>query len=439
MREGTNRRRWSLPAGKPAHFFKIILPTTILDKRLRVPKTFVNHHGEDFSPVITLRDPNAREWKIGLEKSEEDGDVWFSEGWDKFLEYYSITNEHFLVFRYEGDSRFHVLIFDMSGSEIQYPSQIPSPERNQVASSESSKSNDHDHHWSQNHNDNDNNDNCNGNGGGGGGDYDGGIGHHFTEEYFPDDEDDSTHAYEEHNLYYSTSSSESTSPSPSKSNSPTKRRGFTKFVDQASKRERRKRYSSPSSRSAFQRKRRRRERSASENDEQSDGGSNRRRRRRRSEEGRRRGREKKEDHVERVLKQTVKSKSYKKRHISDRLRAKVLQAADKYRSDFPSFRAVLRPHNLYNSFVYVPARFAVKYLGGGSEKIKLENVKGKQWEARCFNRNGSGNGMNIGEGWAKFKMDNEVKEGDVCVFELIKRKDIVLRVRIFRVRQYADR
>ncbi|XP_054786349.1 B3 domain-containing transcription factor VRN1-like isoform X2 [Prosopis cineraria] len=344
--EANPRWRSSLPDGKPAHFFKIILPTAILDKKLRVPKAFVNQHGDDFSPIITLHDPNAREWKIGLEKSEDD-DVWFSEGWDKFLEYYSITNEHFLVFRYEGDSRFHVLIFDMTGSEIQYPSQNLSPERNQVASSESSKSNHHDYHRSQNDNDNHNdidNDSDSNN------DNDIGIDHHFTEEYFPDDEDDSTHAYEEDDPYYSTSSSKSTSTSPSESTSPTKRRGFTKFIDKSSKRERRKEYSSPSSRSAFRRKRKRHQRGASERgDEQSDGGSN--HKRRRSKEGRHGGRAKKIDHVEYVGKQTVKSKSYEKRHISDRVRTKVIQAADNYRSRFPYFRAVLRPHNLYNSFM----------------------------------------------------------------------------------------
>ncbi|KAI9127753.1 hypothetical protein K1719_000746 [Acacia pycnantha] len=565
MDEGANRRRRSsLPEVKPAHFFKIMLPTTILDKKLRVPKTFVNHHGDDFSPIITLHDPNAREWKIGLEKIEEDDDLCFSEGWENFMEYYSITEVHFLVFRYEGDSKFQVLIFDMTGSEIQYPSQNSSPERypvassgspkrngyvhhqsqnhnddndgggggeggggshhlsqndndnggggdgddegggggdhhqsqnhndsggrnqvassgspkgnnhvhhqsenhddnnggggdhqnlndngggggdhdesggrNQVASSESSKSNGHDHHWSQNYNDND----VGGSREGGGGAHcrgRGGDSYHFTEGYFPDDEDDSTHdAHEEDNFYYSISLSKSTSTSPSKSTSPatTKRRGFTKFIDQPSRRERRKQHSPPPSS-----KRKRREHSSDSESDEGSNSSRRRKKRRRSIEERRRGREKKSNHqVEWLRKQTLISKSYKKRHISERARTKVIEAADSYKPEFPSFRVVLRPHNLYNSIVYVPASFAVKYLGEGSGKIRLENVKGKQWEARCLHKNGSGNGMSIGEGWGKFKMDNEVKEGDVCVFELVKRRDIVLRVQIFRVRQYADR
>lgn len=85
----------------------------------RLPTKFVKDHEDDLSSIVTLSDPNLKEWKIGLEKYEDD--VWFNEGWEKFVEHYSITKENILVFKYEGDSRFHVVIFDMSGSEIQYP------------------------------------------------------------------------------------------------------------------------------------------------------------------------------------------------------------------------------------------------------------------------------------------------------------------------------
>ncbi|KAF5463878.1 hypothetical protein F2P56_014006 [Juglans regia] len=37
------------------------------------------------------------------------------------MEYYSVKPGHFLVFRYEGNSCFHILIFDMSATEIDYP------------------------------------------------------------------------------------------------------------------------------------------------------------------------------------------------------------------------------------------------------------------------------------------------------------------------------
>ncbi|XP_052205128.1 B3 domain-containing transcription factor VRN1-like, partial [Diospyros lotus] len=49
------------------------------------------------------------------------GDVWLCEGWKGFAQYYSIRYGHLLLFRYDGNSHFHVLIFDMSASEIEYP------------------------------------------------------------------------------------------------------------------------------------------------------------------------------------------------------------------------------------------------------------------------------------------------------------------------------
>ncbi|KAM7506962.1 hypothetical protein LguiA_017415 [Lonicera macranthoides] len=53
--------------------------------------------------------------------SISNGEVWLQEGWKEFSNHYSIGLWQFLVFRYEGNSHFHVLIFDMSASEIEYP------------------------------------------------------------------------------------------------------------------------------------------------------------------------------------------------------------------------------------------------------------------------------------------------------------------------------
>ncbi|XP_056163627.1 B3 domain-containing transcription factor VRN1-like isoform X3 [Syzygium oleosum] len=44
-----------------------------------------------------------------------------AQGWQKFTDYYSIDFGQVLVFRYEPSSVFHVVIFDTSASEIEYP------------------------------------------------------------------------------------------------------------------------------------------------------------------------------------------------------------------------------------------------------------------------------------------------------------------------------
>ncbi|KAK7818818.1 b3 domain-containing transcription factor vrn1 [Quercus suber] len=44
-------------------------------------------------------------------------------------------------------------------------------------------------------------------------------------------------------------------------------------------------------------------------------------------------------------------------------------------------------------------------------------------------------GNEYGRGWIEFARHNDLAEGDVCVFELIKRKHIVLNVSMFHVSQ----
>ena len=48
--------------------------------------------------------------------------------------------------------------------------------------------------------------------------------------------------------------------------------------------------------------------------------------------------------------------------------------------------------------------------------------------------------MRFGKGWVAFSKDNNLEKGDVCVFEVIERKPVVLSVSIFHVddRQSSD-
>ncbi|KAE8077331.1 hypothetical protein FH972_015903 [Carpinus fangiana] len=119
-----NRRNGHRPpscmAGRrPSHFFKIILPSTIDDKKLRIPVKFVMEFGDELSDVATLTIPNGHLWQVGLEKGNKE--IWFDDGWEDFMESHSIHYGYFLVFRYEGNSKFHVLVFDNTATEIQYP------------------------------------------------------------------------------------------------------------------------------------------------------------------------------------------------------------------------------------------------------------------------------------------------------------------------------
>ena len=57
---------------------------------------------------------------MGLEKaSNKDG--WFCDGWQEFAEHHSIFAGYFLLFTYEGNSKFRVSVFDFTACEIDYP------------------------------------------------------------------------------------------------------------------------------------------------------------------------------------------------------------------------------------------------------------------------------------------------------------------------------
>ncbi|KAI8020241.1 B3 domain-containing transcription factor VRN1 [Camellia lanceoleosa] len=112
---------WSRsPAVKATHFFKIVKSSVDQLQKLRIPRKFMTKHGKNLANLVFLNVPSGAVWKVELMNSNEE--VWLSNGWKDFTQYYSIRFGHLLVFRYDGNSNFHVIIFDMSASEIEYPS-----------------------------------------------------------------------------------------------------------------------------------------------------------------------------------------------------------------------------------------------------------------------------------------------------------------------------
>ncbi|XP_034891263.1 B3 domain-containing transcription factor VRN1 isoform X3 [Populus alba] len=103
---------------KPPHFFKVILEDSLREGKLMLPQKFVTRCGMDLTNLARLK-VLGEAWEIELTKC--DGKVWLQKGWKEFAEYYSVACGHFLVFEYEGNCDFHVLIFDNSATEIDYP------------------------------------------------------------------------------------------------------------------------------------------------------------------------------------------------------------------------------------------------------------------------------------------------------------------------------
>nr|XP_004498212.1 B3 domain-containing protein LOC_Os12g40080-like isoform X1 [Cicer arietinum] len=102
------------------HFFKVILQKSIQEGKLKVPQSFVMKHWQGITNPITLRLPNMTQWEVLWEKTC-DYDVCFCKGWKEFANYLSLSDSQFVVFKYQENSHFNVIVFDKCGLEITYP------------------------------------------------------------------------------------------------------------------------------------------------------------------------------------------------------------------------------------------------------------------------------------------------------------------------------
>ncbi|XP_056695829.1 B3 domain-containing transcription factor VRN1-like [Spinacia oleracea] len=102
-----------------SRFFKILLKPRLDLQIFEIPKEFMKTHGDVLPNVIYLHIPTGKKWQFNLVR--ENGKAFLQKGWPEFVEFYSLFHGHCLMFKYRGDSRFDVVIFDMSASEIDYP------------------------------------------------------------------------------------------------------------------------------------------------------------------------------------------------------------------------------------------------------------------------------------------------------------------------------
>ncbi|KAK3219433.1 hypothetical protein Dsin_013403 [Dipteronia sinensis] len=323
----------------PFHFFKVVLPATLEEKKLRIPENFVRKFGDELCAIVTLTVPNGRTWHVKLKKDEKK--IWFHDGWHDFIKYHSICAGSFLVFKYGKNSNFHVVIFDQSACEIQYPI------------------------------------------------YHGGPIH---------DEQNSNH--DELKSDDSVEITGFTTPnSPSKS---LKDKAFVKCRSSS------KVHTVPSHgkcRASF-------ETPKFKHPNNPDSST--------------------QNELEEKNTKCYGSASPRKRSMMDVERERAFNAAKVFEPVNPFCRVVLQPSYLYKKgcTMYFPSYFAKRHLMGVSEFIILQTSDGKQRSARCVYR---GDSAKLVQGWYEFTLENNLGEGDVCVFEVLRSSDIVLKVTVFRV------
>ncbi|KAH9626878.1 hypothetical protein KSS87_002278 [Heliosperma pusillum] len=115
----------------PSCFFKLIVSPTIQFKKLRLPETFASAFGTEISEACHLTVPTGETHQVKLVK--DNNKLWFRDGWEQFVDRFSIGFGYFMVFSYDGNSNFKVNVFDLTACEISYQcdKHVSSPMRNE--------------------------------------------------------------------------------------------------------------------------------------------------------------------------------------------------------------------------------------------------------------------------------------------------------------------
>ncbi|KAJ7518572.1 hypothetical protein O6H91_21G075200 [Diphasiastrum complanatum] len=110
--------------------------------------------------------------------------------------------------------------------------------------------------------------------------------------------------------------------------------------------------------------------------------------------------------------------------------ANALNAALARKSTYPNVVKIMRKSEVQKGFwLGFPKDFALKWLPKMDTCGTLIDSAGKRWSAKWFaKRNG------LSAGWRRFSVDHYLRIGDTCVFELINKHKLVVKIHIFRAR-----
>ncbi|XP_047152756.1 B3 domain-containing protein REM16 [Vigna umbellata] len=90
------------------HFVQFL--RTGYDQHLALPKTFSDNLKKKPPANVTLKGPSGVAWNVGIITSGDT--LYFARGWEQFVKDQCLKENDFLVFKYNGESQFDVLVFD---------------------------------------------------------------------------------------------------------------------------------------------------------------------------------------------------------------------------------------------------------------------------------------------------------------------------------------
>ncbi|KAK8309191.1 hypothetical protein V6Z12_D02G110500 [Gossypium hirsutum] len=110
------------------------------------------------------------------------------------------------------------------------------------------------------------------------------------------------------------------------------------------------------------------------------------------------------------------------------------KVAQSFNSCFPFFVRIMKRFNVSGSYTLnIPYQFAMEHLPNCKTELVLQNLKGACWTVNSVPTTRVHTSHTLCGGWLSFVRSNEIKAGDICIFELAHKFEF--RVHILRVGQ----
>ncbi|GLT58114.1 hypothetical protein SLA2020_310360 [Shorea laevis] len=102
--------------------------------------------------------------------------------------------------------------------------------------------------------------------------------------------------------------------------------------------------------------------------------------------------------------------------------------AQSFTSIFPTFVKIIRKFNIIGSHTLkIPRKFSRAHLPACKTEIVLRNLQGECWTVNSVPEKGQTSHTFCG-GWMTFVRDNDIKVGDVCIFELVSKNEMRVHI-----------
>ncbi|KAF5468345.1 hypothetical protein F2P56_012503 [Juglans regia] len=105
------------------------------------------------------------------------------------------------------------------------------------------------------------------------------------------------------------------------------------------------------------------------------------------------------------------------------------RVARSFSSCFPIFVRIMKQFNVSGSYTLkIPYQFSTAHLPDCKSEIVLRNLRGKSWTVNSVPDSKGRMGHTFCGGWMAFVRGNDVKIGDVCIFELVGKCEMLVHI-----------